>query len=128
EPDIDVEQLELRRTLRLSTSSELLMRLHWIAILWGRVEGDLALTGGVHTAVDAIKATMVGASAVQLVSCLLAHGPERLGAMRDEIATWLEKNEYLSLDQARGSMSLLRCPDPHALERANYARILQTWR
>lgn len=128
QPDIDLEELELVRALRLSSSSELLLRLHWIALLWGRVKADLAITGGVHVGEDVIKATMAGASAVQVVSCLLEHGPEHLVTLRLHVSEWLERHEYESLSQARGSMSLLRCPDPHALQRGNYARILQSWR
>ena len=126
--DIDVEELEVVRTLHLSNSSELLPRLRWLAILSGRVPADLAVTGGVHTAIDAIKATMVGAHAIQLVSALLKHGPDYLITLRSETLRWLEEHEYESLAQARGSMSLLKCPDPKVFERANYLRILQSWR
>ncbi|MEE9212288.1 MAG: dihydroorotate dehydrogenase-like protein [Phycisphaeraceae bacterium] len=126
QPDIDVEQLELIR-VNLSSSSELLLRLRWLGILSGRVDASLAVTGGVHTAIDVIKAVMTGAHAVQMVSELLANGPDRLRQVRLEVAQWLAEHEYDSLEQMRGSMSLRRCPDPKAYERANYIRILQSW-
>ncbi len=127
QPDIDVEELEVKRTLHLSNSSELLLRLRWLAILSGRVGADLAVTGGVHNALDAIKAIMTGAHAVQMVSALLERGPDRLRTVREKIAEWMEEHEYESLEQMCGNMNLLRCPDPKAYERANYMHILQTW-
>ena len=128
QPDINVEELEVVPTVHLSDSSELLLRLRWLAILAGRVSTSLAVTGGVHTALDAVKSVMVGADAVQIVSALLIHGPSRLGHIREELARWLEAHEYESLSQMRGSMSLLNSPDPAAFERGNYMRILQSWR
>jgi dihydroorotate dehydrogenase (fumarate) len=128
QPDIDVEDLEVRRALRLSSSSELLLRLRWLAILSGKVKGSLAVTGGVHNAVDAVKAIMAGADAVQMVSALLQRGPDYLRVVRQELGEWLEQHEYSSLAQMRGSMSLDKCPDPSAYERGNYVAILQGWR
>ncbi len=128
QPDIDPEKLEHAPILHLSDSSELLLRLHWLAILSGRVETSLAASGGVHSSLDALKAVMAGAHAVQMVSALLQHGPERLGAVRDGLATWLEEHDYRSLREAQGSMSFSRCPDPAALERGNYMRVLGSWR
>jgi dihydroorotate dehydrogenase (fumarate) len=128
QPDIDVEALEVERRLHLSEPSELLLRLHWLAILSGRVEVSLAATGGVHSALDAIKAVMCGAHAVQMVSALLRHGPELLRQIRDGMAVWLEEHEYDSLAQMQGSMGLQRCPDPQAYERTNYMELLQSWR
>jgi dihydroorotate dehydrogenase (fumarate) len=127
QPDIDVEHLELRRVVGLSTSAELLLRLRWLAILFGRVSSPLAVTGGVHTATDAVKSIMAGASACQMVSALLHHGPQYLATVRRDLSQWLEENEYESLRQMQGSMSLSRVTDPGAYERANYAKILQTW-
>jgi dihydroorotate dehydrogenase (fumarate) len=127
QPDIDVENLEVVPSLRLSDSSELLLRLRWLAILSGRVRASLAVTGGVHTPLDALKAVMAGAHAVQMVSALLERGPEYLSTVRDELAHWLEEHDYESLEQAQGSMSLKRCPNPGALERSNYMKILQSW-
>lgn len=128
QPDIDVEALEVAPRLRLSDPSELLLRVRWLAILSGRVKADLACSGGVHSGLDAVKAVMAGASGVQLVSTLLHHGPDQLKKIREEMVRWMEDHEYESLQQMQGSMSLLRCPDPAAFERANYTRILQTWR
>lgn len=127
QPDIDVEELELERKLKLSSSDELNVRLRWLAILHGRVQTDLAVTGGIHTAVDALKAVMCGASACQMVSALLMHGPAHLAAVRESLSRWLVEHEYESLAQARGSMSLQRSPDPHIYERANYLHILRSW-
>jgi len=128
QPDIDPEALEVVPALQLSDSSELRLRLRWLAILHGRVRLGLAASGGVHTGLDALKAVMAGAHAVQLVSALLRRGPEHLAVVRADLTHWLEEHEYESLAQARGSMSLLRCPDPAAFERANYLHVLQSWR
>lgn len=128
QPDIDLENLEALPTLQLSDSSELRQRLRWIAILFGRVETSLALSGGAHTAEDAIKAIMAGATVVQMVSALLRNGPEHIGVVLQKMRQWLEEHEYESLEQLRGSMSLRHCPDPAAYERANYMRVLQGWR
>ncbi len=128
QPDIDVETLDVLPTVRLSDSGELLLRLRWLAVLSGRVRGSLAVTGGVHTSLDAIKAVMAGAHAVQMVSALLRRGPEHLTRVRDEMAQWLEEHGYESLRQMQGSMNLSRSGNPAALERANYMRVLQSWR
>lgn len=128
QPDIDIEELAASPSLRLSDSSELLLRLRWLAILYGRVECSLAVTGGVHTMEDAIKPVMAGASCVQVVSEVLRNGVGVLTRLRDETAAWLEEHEYDSLAQAHGSMSHRRVPDPSAFERGNYARVLQSWR
>ena len=128
QPDIDVERLEVAHTLRLSTPDELPLRLRWTAILSGRFKGSLALSGGVHGAVDAVKAVMAGAHGVQMVSALLRRGPDHLRKVITELREWLEAHEYESLAQMRGSMSLEKCPDPSAYERANYMTILQSWR
>jgi len=126
QPDIDVEQLEVLR-VALSSPAELLLRLRWLAILSGRVRPSLGATGGVHSAVDAVKAVMAGAHGVQMVSALLQRGPAYLGQVRDDLARWLEVHEYESLAQMQGSMSLLRCDNPKMYERTNYMKILQSW-
>lgn len=128
QPDIDPETLDVTPSLRLSTHDELLLRLRWLAMLSGRVKASLAVTGGVHDARDAIKAIMAGADAVQMVSALLLRGPKALADVRAGVARWLEEHEYESLAQMKGSMSLLSCPDPAAYERANYARVLQSYK
>jgi dihydroorotate dehydrogenase (fumarate) len=128
QPDIDPEQLEVAPTLHLSDSSELLLRLRWLAILSGRVKASLAASGGVHTVLDAIKAVMAGAHAVQLVSVLLQKGPGALKTLREGMEAWLAAHEYKTLQQAMGCMNLQKCPDPAAFERANYMKILAGWR
>jgi dihydroorotate dehydrogenase (fumarate) len=127
EPDIDVERLELSPRLQLSTSSELLLRLRWVSALFGKVNASLAVTGGVHTHIDALKAVMAGADLVQMVSALLKNGPEHIGQVVECMGLWLEEHEYDSLAQAKGSMSLDRCPDPTHYHRGNYLRILQSF-
>ena len=127
QPDIDVEALNTVSSLKLSDSSELLLRLRWLAILSGRVRSSLAVSGGVHTPLDAIKAIMAGAHAVQMVSALLSRGAGEIAKVRDGVAAWLDEHEYESLRQMQGSMSLERSPDPGAYERANYMRILAAW-
>jgi dihydroorotate dehydrogenase (fumarate) len=128
QPDLDLENLEVVPSLHLSDPSELLLRLRWLAILAGRVKSSLIVSGGVHSAIDAIKAVMAGADAVQMVSALLRHGPEHLRLVLGEMEVWLGEHDYNSLSEARGSLSHARCPNPGALERANYMRILQSWR
>jgi len=128
QPDIDAENLEAEPRLHLSDPSELLLRLRWLAIVAPAVKIPLAISGGVHSGLDAIKSVMAGASAVQVVSALLKKGPEHLRTLRVEMQRWMEEHEYESLMQMRGNMSLAHCPDPNAFSRANYMRILQSWR
>jgi dihydroorotate dehydrogenase (fumarate) len=127
EPDIDASELTASRLLHLSNPSELRLRLRWLALLSGRVRPSLAVTGGVHTALDAIKAVMAGAHAVQVVSALLQRGPRYLATLRERAAAWMEEHEYESLSAMQGSMSLQMCPDPGVYERANYMLTLQGW-
>lgn len=127
QPDINVEELSVDRSLHLSDSSELLLRLHWMAILSGRIRTSLAVSGGVHTAIDVIKATMAGAHVTQLVSALLAHGPSHLRAVVDGVIAWMTEHEWSSLSEMRGNMSQERVSDPDAYERANYMVMLQGW-
>ena len=123
--DIDVEELDVVRTLPLSDSSELPMRLRGAAALAGRIKGSIGITGGVHTGLDVVKATMAGAHATQLVSALLRHGPDRLRVIRSEIVSWMLEHEWSSLSEMRGNMSLERIPDPAAYERANFRMALR---
>jgi dihydroorotate dehydrogenase (fumarate) len=127
QPDIDIEQLEARHSLELSTSSELRVRLRWLAILSAKVKTSLAVTGGVHTAGDALKSVMAGASAVQVVSAILKNGPSWISKTRDEMKVWLESRDYDSLAQSLGSMNMAKCPDPGVYERGNYMKVLRTW-
>lgn len=126
QPDINVEELDVTR-VNLSSTSELLLRLRWLAILSCKVKASLAVTGGVHTEIDVVKSVMAGADAVQMVSALLENGPEYLTKVREDLERWLVEHEYESLDQARGSMNLENCPNPTAYERANYIQLLQSW-
>jgi len=126
--EIDVDALEVRRSLRLSQSTELPLRLRWLGILSPQFSGSLAVSGGVHTAADAARAIMTGAHAVQMVSALLTSGPRYLAQVIQEFTTWMEEHEYTSIDQLRGTLNLKSCPDPSAYERANYMLLLQSWR
>jgi dihydroorotate dehydrogenase (fumarate) len=128
EPDIDVRNQQVVRTLKLSSPTEILPRLHALAIVSGRTRLSLGVTGGVHTGLDALKAIMCGADGVQMVSALLTQGPDHLMVVKEQLRRVLETNEYESLAQARGSMGMMRCPDPKAYERVNYMHILQNWR
>jgi len=128
QPSIDIEELEVRRELQLSSSSELPLRLRWLAILSGRINASLAVTGGVHTVHDVIQSVMAGAHAVQIVSALLRNGPAVLAQLREELSRWLEEHAYESVRQMQGSMNLFACPDPQAYERANYMLMLQSWK
>lgn len=128
QPDIDADQLAATRTLHLSDSSELLLRLHWIAILSGQVRSSLAVTGGVHTAYDVVRSTMAGAHATQMVSGLLKHGPLRIQTVLTDLREWMKEHEWSSLAEMRGNMNLSRVPDADAYERANYMLMLQSWR
>lgn len=123
--DIDVVELEVVRSLMLSTSAELQMRLRGIAILSRRIKGSLAVTGGVHTALDVIKATMTGAHVTQMVSALLRNGPNHLRRVRKDIEAWMQENEWPSLDEMRGNMGFDRIPDPAAYERSNFRMMLR---
>lgn len=128
QPDIDVDELDVRPMLDLSYSHELRLRLRWLAFLSGRIDAQLAVSGGVHTGLDAAKSIMAGADAVQVVSSLLINGPEQVEVMLQELTKWMEAKEYQSVDEVRGCMNYLRCPEPDALERANYMRVLKSWR
>jgi len=128
QPDINVEELIAEPSLQLSSPSDLLLRLRWLAVLHGHVKGSLAVTGGVHDGIGALKAVMAGADAVQMVSALLIHGPERLAQSRAGLTEWLDEHEYESLAQAKGSMSLQKSSNPQAFTRANYMRILNGWK
>jgi dihydroorotate dehydrogenase (fumarate) len=128
QPEIDVEALEIKRVLHLSDNSELPLRLRWLGILSAQLGVPLAVSGGVHSALDAVRALMAGATVVQMVSVLLKEGPAHLASLRADVVRWLEEHEYNSLSQLRGSMNLASCPDPSAYERANYIALLQSWR
>jgi dihydroorotate dehydrogenase (fumarate) len=127
QPDIDIRTMKVIPTLDLSTSAELRLRLRWLAILFGRVRPSLAVTGGVATPDDGIKAILAGADVVQLVSALLLRGPQHLVAMRTGLERWLDWHQAASLDEVRGRCSLQHASDPRAFERAQYIRTLHSW-
>ena len=126
--DIDPHALSPVPDLHLSTSDELLLRLRWVAILSSSYRGSLAVTGGVHQPIDAVKAVMAGADAVQMVSALLQHGPQHLTAVRDGFVRWCDAQGYESIDQVRDRTSLMHESHPQESERRNYLRILQSWK
>ena len=127
QPDFDLEKLEVVPNLILSTSYEFLLRLHWVAILYGHVRADLAVTGGVHTALDVLKAMMAGARVAMMTSALLKHGIEYLAKVRSDLVAWMEEHEYESVRQMQGSMSQQSVADPAAFVRANYVRVLSSY-
>jgi len=127
QPDIDITTMEPVPRVELSTSAELLLRLRWLAILHGRVRPSLAVTGGVATPNDGIKAILAGADVVQMVSALLRHGPAYVAAMRRGLEQWMEWNKMTRLDEMRGRSSLQKTHHRAAFERANYIRTLQSW-
>jgi dihydroorotate dehydrogenase (fumarate) len=127
QPDFDLEELEVVPNLVLSNSHELRLPLRWIAILYGRVQADLALTSGVHTAEDVIKAVMAGACVTMIASEFLQNGLGRAPEILAEVQTWLEQHEYESIDQMKGSMSQQAVAEPGSFERANYMMVLGSY-
>lgn len=125
--DIDVEALEVRPTLHLSTPHELPLRLHALANLSGRVAIDLAASGGVHSGQDVMKVILSGGRVAQMTSAVLAHGPATFARVTDELRAALARGGYDSADEARGVMDHTRSPDPHAWERRDYMRMLRGW-
>ena len=128
QPDFDIENLEVVPTVSLSTSQELLLRLHWVAILYGHIRPDMAITGGVHTAEDVLKAMMAGAKVAMMTSALLRNGIDHIERVREGLVHWMEEHEYESVRQMQGSLALRSVPNPAAFERANYMRVLGSYR
>lgn len=127
QPDLDLENLEVVPNLKLSRSDDLRLPLRWIAILYGRIHTDFALTSGVHTAEDALKGIAAGATVVNMASELLRNGVGRISEILAEMEAWLEEKEYESLDQLRGSLSQQNVTSPAAFERANYVRVIRSF-
>ncbi len=127
QPDFDLDEMKVVPDLELSSSNELRLPLRWIAILYGQVAADFALTSGVHTGHDVLKAMMAGASVAMMASELLAHGPGRLPPILAEIEHWMEENEYESITQMKGCMSQRAVAEPTAFERANYMKALSSF-
>jgi dihydroorotate dehydrogenase (fumarate) len=128
EPDIDIEALELRSHLLLSTPQDLRLPLRWIALLHGRESLELAGSGGVHRGTDVVRLLMAGACCTQVVGALLRHGPQRLSGLRDELSLWLSEHDYTSASELIGCMAQHSAPDPGHYERTPYLRSLQTFR
>ena len=127
QPDIDIEEMEVDPTLNLSTSAELLLPLRWTAILFGQVKADLALTSGVHTGVDLIKAVMAGANVAMVASEFLASGVGRATEMLAEMTNWMSAYDHSAVERMRGSMSQKHVENPAVFERANYMKALQSF-
>ncbi len=127
QPDLDLEALNVVPNLVLSNSSELLMRLHWVALLYGHVKAEMGITGGVHTAEDVLKSMMVGGKVAMLTSALLLQGIDYLTKLEEELTEWMEAHDYESIQQMQGSMSARNVTDPAAFERANYMKVLSSY-
>jgi dihydroorotate dehydrogenase (fumarate) len=128
QPDIDIEALEVTPNLQLSTPVEMRLPMRWIAILYGRLDCSMALTSGIHSAEDVIKAVMVGADVANVCSVLLKEGPGHIKELLKGVNVWLEEHEYESVTQMKGSMSHRSVADPAAFERANYMKVLNSYR
>jgi dihydroorotate dehydrogenase (fumarate) len=127
QPDFDIENLDVIPKLTLSRPEELLLRLHWVAILYGDVRADLAVTGGVHSAEDVLKSVMAGAQIGMMASALLAKGAPYVKTVLDDLVRWMDEHEYVSIQQMRGSLSRRAVPDPSAFERGNYIKTLSSY-
>ena len=127
QPDFDIEALEVVPSLALSHSYELLLRLHWVGIVYGHVKADLAVTGGVHTAGDVLKSMMAGAHVAMMTSALLRNGLGHVRVVLDDLARWMEDHEYESIRQMQGSMSRRSAGNPSAFERGNYMKVLSSY-
>jgi dihydroorotate dehydrogenase (fumarate) len=127
QPDIDLDELRMVDQLHLSYPDEALLRIRWIAILYGRTQLTLAATGGVHSQDEALKLLLAGADVVHLASCLLQHGPGKLTEILASMQNWMEEKEYVSVAQLKGSMGQKNLPDPSVLARASYLRVLDSF-
>jgi dihydroorotate dehydrogenase (fumarate) len=122
QPDIDVESLEVKPNILLSTPMAMRVPLRWIALLRGKVKASLAASGGIHRCADAVKMLMAGADATMVCSALMRHGITYLTVLEWDLKKWMERLEYESITQLKGSVSQQNCPDPSAFERAQYMR------
>ena len=127
QPDFDLDNLEVVASLQLSRSEELKLRLHWTAILFGRVNADIAITGGVHTAEDVVKSMMAGAKVACMTSAILENGPEHFATVKRNLIDWMDKHEYESIEQMQGAMSHRNVGNPAAFERNNYLKVLSSY-
>jgi dihydroorotate dehydrogenase (fumarate) len=127
QPDFDIENLSVVPRLTLSRPEELLLRLHWAAILYGDLNADIAITGGVHSAEDVLKAIMVGGQVAMMASVLLLHGIPELVIIQSKLLRWMEEHEYQSIRQMRGSLSRRSVADVSPFERGNYIKTLSSY-
>ena len=128
QPDFDLNELEIVHSLDLSTSADLRLPLRWVSILHGKVNADFALTSGVHTSSDVLKAMMSGAKVAMMASKLLQTGEQVIPSMLEELQVWMKEREYVSIEQMQGSMSQKSVKEPAAFERANYMKVLNSFR
>jgi dihydroorotate dehydrogenase (fumarate) len=127
QPDIDIDELEVRPNVQLSSPQATRLPMRWIAILYGRIAADLAATGGIQRGTDVVRMLMAGAKVTMIVSALLRHGIAHLSDIERELCHWMAENEYSSVQQLQGIMSQLNCPDPHEFERAQYMKAIETY-
>ena len=127
QPDLDIEALEVRPQILLSTPQALRLPMHWIGLLYGRIDADLAATSGIHSAQDVVRLLMAGAAVTQIVAALLRHGVNHLRTIEQDLIDWLTEHEYDSVAQLRGTLSQRHCPDPSQFERVQYMKTLQTY-
>jgi dihydroorotate dehydrogenase (fumarate) len=128
QPDIDIEELGVKSNLQLSTPIDMRLPMRWIAILYGHLDCSMALTSGIHSSEDIVKAMMVGADVANLCSVLLKQGIDQIGHLLQGVTAWMEEHEYESIEQMQGSMSHKSVPEPAAFERANYMKVLQSYK
>ncbi len=128
QPDIDLDTLEVTPNVLLSTPMDARLPLRWIAILYNKISADLAATSGIYTEKDVLKMIMVGAKVTQVLSCLLKFGINHINDILTKLKFWMEEHEYESLDQMRGSMSYMNVADPSQFERANYMKVLNSYK
>lgn len=128
QPDFDINELEIVHSLDLSTPVEIRLPLRWISILYGKVNADFALTSGVHTTREVLKSMMAGAKVAMMASNFLQNGERTVAALLSEMTWWMETHEYESIKQMQGSMSQRSVKEPAAFERANYMKVLSSWR
>jgi dihydroorotate dehydrogenase (fumarate) len=126
QPDINLDELEIQPNVLLSTPQALRLPLTWIGILYSRIRASLAATSGVHGPEDVVKLLMVGADVTMLCSTLLKNGISHLQQIEEGLLEWMEKHEYESVQQMKGSMSQIRCPNPSAFERAQYMKAVKS--
>ncbi len=124
QPDIDLESLEVKPNILLSTPMAMRVPLRWVALLYGRIKASLAATSGIHRASDVLKMLMAGADVTMLCSTLIRHGARQVGVIERDMVAWLEEHEYNSVSQLKGSLSQKNCPEPSAFERAQYMKAI----